>query len=172
MTSRTPLAAVLLALTLAACGGGDGDTKATPSPSASSATASPTPSAMTKEAFVAAANAVCKDVLGKAAEFPDPQTPDEYVSTTEQYVTLLEDGQTRLKALQPPAEDAARWNEFVAANEQQVQIVRDMLPALRTAAEQGDQDGVEAEFATGFERFNEIAEEQAPWAEQYGLSEC
>ena len=167
--TRTPLAAVLLAVALAACGG-DGDTKS--QPSTSSTPSSPTAAPMTKAEFVAAANDVCKEVLGEAANMPDPQAPADYVTTTEKYVTLLEGGQRRLRALQPPAEDSARWKEFVDANEQQIQIVRDMLPAIKTAADKGDKDAVEAEFAAGFERFNEIAEKQAPWAEQYGLTEC
>lgn len=168
--SRMPLAAVVLALALAACGGGDGDTDAQPSPSASSV--SPTPSAMSKTEYVAAANAVCKRVLTEANAVTEPKNGAEFASATEQLLKLVDDGQRDLRALTPPAEDATEVEKFLSENEQQAEVLRTALPKIKAAAEGGDEATAQAEFATAFTQFNEIAGKSEAWAKAYGLTEC
>ena len=162
---RSVIAATVLCAVTVACGGDD------PAPRGSAPPPSPTASPMTKAAYVAAVNKVCKDVL-TASEGIVAETPEQYVAATKDYIKILEDGQARLRALEPPAEDRAKAQEFVAANEQQVQLLRDLLPTIEGQAARGDKAAVEAEFGKAFERFTAIADQQAPWANAYGLTEC
>ncbi|HVF03974.1 MAG TPA: hypothetical protein VNA20_03960 [Frankiaceae bacterium] len=160
------LAAVAACLaTAVACGGGDTSSQPTTAPPT-------TTSALTKEAFVAAVNATCKKALTEAQDVGDPSTAAEYVAGTEKYIGILEEGQRELRALEPPADAKAKYVEFVAANDEQIQLLRDLLPTIQAAAAKNDEAAVEAEFGAAFTEFNAIAEKQAPWANSYELTEC
>lgn len=167
---RTPLAALALCLVAVACGGSDDG--GSPSAAPSATTTSPTPTALSKEAFVAQFNTICKDVLTEADAVAEPTTAAEIADATEQLVEILKEGQAELRAVPPPADAVPQVTEFLDANQEQIDVLEEALPKLDAAATAGDEETAQAEFAAAFTRFNEIAEAQSGWAKEYGLTEC
>jgi hypothetical protein len=154
------LAIVLLAVT--GCGGGDDDGSDGADPS--------------RQEFVAEANAICREGEQKIAEFTragqqelqDAKTDSQRRSavadvlerTSEEYRPYLD----RLRDLEPPADIADEWSEFVDG----ITEAFDLIPELADATREND----EQELAELGRRFTDIAGETRPFAEQAGLDDC
>lgn len=164
-----------LLLSAVACGGDDPTPTASQTPAPSTTTASPTPSAMTKEAWVAAVNGLCKRVETATASLPDePGTAKEYLDGTKTYLDALKAAQTDLEALTPPAADAAAIDKnFVSVGKKQIEIIEGLMPDLEAAAAKNDKAAAEAALQEGFTEFEKVStDETDAWVKQYGLTDC
>ena len=132
----------LLALVAASCGGGDGE----------------------HDAFVDEVNAVCARHLGEVEDLAAPQSTQQletYVNElTRVYRAQLED----LRALEPPADDAADYRRLV----NQMQATLGLYPDLRDAV----RSGVPAAIESVLERANSSNQKAAEAAIELGAEDC
>jgi hypothetical protein len=154
MRGRLSIAALSIAL-LGGCGGGDeGGSEATGS----------------TDSFAAQASAICLDGSVKTAvdaqlEFGQVQ-PDErtQLKLLERYQEVLGDANDQLAALEPPADLAGRYAEFLSARTQSNSARGKVLAALQA----GDQGGADA----GYEQIGRLDSEAYDLAGQLGLDGC
>jgi hypothetical protein len=139
---------VILALVLAGCGG------------------STDPS---EREFVDEANRICREGEAKVAEIvrearrtgdPEEVTADALQQASDAYEPLL----VRLRDLDPPADLREDWNRFLDGVDEAFALFPRLAEATRTA------DG--AELAELADRFEEIAGETRPFAEEHDLDDC
>ena len=157
-------ALVLLCLAAVACGG-KSDPQASPS-------ASPSASALSKAEYVAKVNAVCARVEADAQKVPEPKTADDYLSVVQGFISTIETAQAELRALTPPAADAAEIEaKFLAANDQQALALKVALPALQAAAQSDSTGAAEKAFGEAITAA-ETTDEQDPFATSYGFTSC
>jgi hypothetical protein len=119
---------------------------------------------LTKEEFIAQADAICKEANDKLDALGEPANIEEVATFAEDAIAIQEDALARLRALKPPAEDEATLNEAYALLDQQVELGRQIV----TAAEAGDVAAIEEIVAQG-EPINDQADQIAT---DYGLKEC
>jgi hypothetical protein len=124
------------------CGGGDGE----------------------HEAFVDEVNAVCARHFGEVEALPAPQSTQQletYVSElTRLYRAQLED----LRALEPPADDAADYRRLI----NQMQATLGLYPDLRDAVRSGVPSAIESTL----ERANSSNRKAGEAALELGAEEC
>lgn len=142
-------ATVVAALTLAGCGSNDTPVAGGPTTTAA---------ALTHAQFVSQANAICKagnaKVDAAAKNFADPQNPTqaEIIEATKSVlVPVFTDELSQLRALTPPAADAAK--------------VTELETALDSAIAQAAADPVSALSGDAFSKANTLAG-------QLGLTVC
>ena len=140
--ARAPLIMLVLAAVLAGCGSGEGDPP--------------------RDAFVAEANAICRDGERKiAAMFDDERaTPASLERIAVAYEPYLE----RLDRLDPPQELEPDWREFLAGVDEGF----DLLPQIARAAEAQDEERLREISA----RAEDIADDTRPFAQTNGLDGC
>ncbi len=168
---RTALAGAAL-VAVVACGGGD------PSPRASTslpALPSPTGSPLTKQAWVAAANGVCRDfyAAAKAIGSNDDNSADEYVANVRKGLAAAEDASAGLRALVPPTADAAAIESNVYAYfDALAGGLREAMPAVEEAARKGDRDAAEAAAFAAMAGTRPTMRDSETFIEGYGLKDC
>ena len=95
------------------------------------------------------------------------------MSGTKTYLESLKKAQADMRALTPPAEDAAAIEtNFLSVNDKQIKIIEDLLPGLDAAAAKNDTAAAEKALEGGFEKFTEAAEGTEKWVTDYGLTSC
>jgi hypothetical protein len=150
---RAALLATAVLVVAAACGGnGEGGGEAAEA------------ERLTKEEYIAQADAVCQEAENRFDELGDAQTIEEAAALGEEAVTIGEDQLEQLRAVRPPAEDEATIEEAYDLLEQQLAVARDLVEALR----EEDQAAAQELIAEG-ERLNEEADAIAA---EYGLQVC
>ena len=154
----------MLALALFACGDDDGSSDPT---TTTGEFTTPEPAV---EDFVAEANEICTDTEHAAELFSDEiesaglHSP-ESVRYLRRAAAARQRGLTELRAVRPPEEDAADYEEFLRAYE--VNLVK--LEAVAAAIERGDVD----EARRIEEDVNVSTEEQSdPLAAELGIDDC
>ncbi len=118
MAVRRGVAALTLVL-VAACGGDD---------------------RLSREEYLARADAICTKYEEKLAELGRPRSFEEAVAIGDEAIPLLRDGVDELKELEPPKELEARVDAWNALNERNVEFAED----LRDAAKRRDRARVRA----------------------------
>lgn len=148
----------LVALGIAGCGGDDdGDTTATPTTTAAEA-----PAALSKEELVAQGDGICAEV--NAAVGTVGSTESGAASAAVQVADLYAGMVERLRGLGAPSDDAAGYDEFLAAAEQLAQAESD----VQLAAERGEEEALttaESDASSALASFQSAAS-------AYGFSEC
>ncbi|MCC6224409.1 MAG: hypothetical protein IT201_13085 [Thermoleophilia bacterium] len=140
------VAALALAGVAAGCGGGGGGDR------------------LSKEEFIAQADAICKQANADIDALGEPTSLEEIVTLAASAIKIQEESLAELRALKPPEEDEATLNEAYDLVEQQVEVGK----KVQAAAEAGDMETIEALIAE-----NEPLDEQADQiALDYGLTEC
>ena len=168
--SRAHLILATAVLCTAVACGGDGDSGAAPSASPSTTSVSPTPSEMTKEAYVAEVNTVCRRVTSEVETVGEPKTADEYESALTKLIDIIDRAQADIKKLTPPAADAAEIQEkFVGRNDEQAAKLKAALPSVQSAAQADDDAAAEKAFG---EALTEDDPEIDAWMTSYGLTDC
>jgi hypothetical protein len=140
------LVALAVGVLVAGCGGGGGGGR------------------LTKEGYIAAADAICKEASDKIDALGDPQTAEEVAQLADQVVEISEDQLAQLRALQPPEADEATINEAYDLIEQQIDIARQVGDAARA----NDPAKIQELVQEG-QQINERADQIAV---DYGLKEC
>jgi len=140
-------AAIVLALTIAACGD-DGD--------------EPTPD------LAAAADEICLDVAGQLADArddaPPPDSPEDAAELLEVQLPIRLDGLRRLQALEAPPELVNAWNQYLAVSEDRI----DAQDQALTAAKHSDDDA----FREAQARFERLSDKARNVGERTGLEAC
>lgn len=163
---RLPLvvASAVLVATALACGGDDNGAAPSPSPT----TASPMP--LTKEAYVSAVNAICTRVTSEVEGIAEPKTAKDYETTLVAVIDVIDRAQAGIKALTPPAADAAALQaNFIGPNDEQAAKFKAALPSVRSAAAAGDTEAAEKAFGESLAEDNPTQDE---WMTSYGLTAC
>jgi hypothetical protein len=119
---------------------------------------------LTKEEYIAQADAICQEADAKIDAVPEPQSTEELAEYGEQVVEIGQDQLDRLRALEPPQTDEGTINEAYDLLEQQLAIATDLIDAAR----EDDLEQVQELLAQG-EQLNDQADQIA---EDYGLTEC
>ena len=140
------VAALALAGVAAGCGGGGGDDR------------------LTKEDYIAQADAICKATNEEIDALGEPETLEEVATLAADAIKLQEDGLAELRALEPPEADEATLNEAYALVEQQVDLGRQ----IQEAAEAGDMEKIQELLTQG----EPIDDQADAIATEYGLTEC
>lgn len=154
---RRLVLALLTSVALVACGGSGSDT-------------------VTREEFIAAADAFCKKTNEEAKKrneelqkiATEAKSEDEFwdkvVPELEEGLAWTEDKQAEFKKIEPPEEDRATIDKFVATTQEEI----DLLDRVVNAARKRD-----------LERFGQLATEQEKIdnrgneiARDYGMKEC
>ncbi|MCL4290657.1 MAG: hypothetical protein KJ051_10335 [Thermoleophilia bacterium] len=140
------VAALALAGVAAGCGGGDGGGDR-----------------LTKDEYIAQADAICKAANEKIDALGEPETMEEIATLAADAIEIQEGSLAELRALKPPEEDEATLNEAYALVEQQVEVGK----KVKAAAEAGDLEAIQTLIAE-----NEPLDDQADKiAADYGLTE-
>ncbi len=178
---RRPLTAVILASAIfVACGtegrrASDAPTDpgaATPrAPSTRGGVATTRPRVLSKTAFVAAENAICREYDSRVDALGEPE-PGEYAPWLRKYIGILDHIQKKSKAARPPADAQDDYDRYLRQNEAQATALESALPKLEKADRDDDIEAADEVLDDAFTVFDRIADEQDPWARSYGLSEC
>ncbi len=140
------VAALALAGVAAGCGGGGGGDR------------------LSKEEYIAQADAICKQANEEIDALGEPATLEEIVTLAASAIEIQEESLAELRALKPPEEDEATLNEAYDLVEQQVEVGKQ----VKAAAEAGDMETIQTLIAE-----NDPLDEQADQiALDYGLTEC
>jgi hypothetical protein len=140
------LAALAVVAALAAgCGGGGGDR-------------------LTKEDYIAKADAICKSANEKLDALPAPESLEDVASLADDAIAIQEDALSQLRDLKPPEADEARLNEAYDLLGQQVEIGRQIAQAAK--------DGDEAKVQELLGQIDPVNEQADQIAQDYGLAEC
>lgn len=150
MTVRRSLLSGLLlgVLVLAGCGGGGGGGE----------------ERLTKEEWIAQADAICKRAAQEIDALGTPQSLDEVAELAAKASEIGRRELGEIRALQPPEEDEATIEEMLALSDQLI----DIGEKIGAAAEEGDLAEVQKLLQEG-EPINDQADQLA---QDYGLEEC
>lgn len=169
----------MVALNGSGCGGGDdraddtATTTAAPMTTAeSTTTTSPPPApAATLADWSAEASRLCRE---NAASFGDeePGTADAYLAAVQEAVAKFGTLQERLRALPVPPEQAARIEQYLAYNDQQLEVLRRVVPDLEAAAAGDDLVRAEQVLEPSAFEFGRLAGLQDPFASELGVREA
>jgi len=138
--------AVLVAAVAAGCGGGGGGDR------------------LTKEEYIAQADAICKTANEELDALAEPTSMEEIASLAGSAIAIQEDALAKLRELQPPEADQATLDEALDLVGQQVEIGRQVAEAAKAA----DQAKIE-ELIAQIDPLNTQADQIAT---DYGLVEC
>lgn len=141
----------LAALALAGCGG-DGN---------GGAAAGTT---LTKAEFVAQANALCKDYDARIDALGEPAGIEDLVALAEQAKPIAEEAVAKLRALTPPEDLQAGYDEYLATGDVNVAL----LAELGEAAKSGDVAAIERIGTEG----EANADKAHGIAAELGLADC
>ncbi len=119
---------------------------------------------LSKDEFIAQADAICKEANEKLDALGEPASFEEVASLAGDAIAIQEDAIAQLRALEPPAEDEATLNEAYALLDRQVEVGRQ----IQEAAAAGDAAKIE-ELVAEIEPIDEEADQIAA---DYGLEEC
>jgi hypothetical protein len=119
---------------------------------------------LTKEEFIAAADAICKEANAKLDALGTPTTLEQIAKFAGDAITIQEEALADLKALKPPAADEATINEAYALLDQQLELGRQ----IEAAAKEGDQAKIQ-ELVGEVQPIDSQADQIA---QDYGLKEC
>jgi hypothetical protein len=163
------IAAVLVTI---ACGSEGG----APNPTSASSGVPATPTLTSAEsvdraAFVRSVNAACREYAERdeALEFPDEL--DGYVTFMRAFIENSSDLDEKLSALRPPAtiED---FDDYVADNRRQTDVLRAALPKVEAAVRDDDQAEADVVIDDAIDDFNAVVDDLDPYAQRYGFTEC
>jgi hypothetical protein len=150
-------ALALTVVAIAGCGGGDDDeTTAAPT------TAAEAPATLSKEELIAQGDGICAEVNAAVGTVgtTDSGAASQSVQVADLYAGMVE----RLRGLGTPSDDAAGYDEFLAAAEGLAQAESN----VRLAAERGEEEalrGAEADASSALASFQSAAS-------AYGFTEC
>ena len=137
-----------IALALAACGGED--------------------DALSPQEFRSELNRICRDDTKAAKRFSEPLVDDkEYGRQLRGLLDINAQSRDRLDALEPPEELRAAYEEFLAANDEGVELTRDIADRL----ERGQKRQTILTGTTA-KRVLEIGRRRAAAAERLGTPAC
>jgi hypothetical protein len=131
-------------LLLASCGG-DGD-------------------GLSREEFVAEADAICAEYDQRVQEIEQPQGLDDVERYADEAQPVIEEGMTELRELEPPEELQDDWNAFISSSEESL----DFLDELREAGAAGDPERIQ-EIA---QEVSAVNDEANGIARELGLEDC
>jgi hypothetical protein len=140
------LVALGVAALVAGCGGGGGGDR------------------LSKEEYIAKADAICKEADDKITALGEPQSFEELANLASEAVTIGEEELSALRALQPPEADEATLNSAYELIGRQLEIAGQ----IAAAAKEGDQ----AKIQELIDQATPLQDEARKIAEDYGLTEC
>ena len=169
LRTRALVASLVLTAVATACGSDSPSSQSSPS-----ASTTPTPTWTTKEAWVAGINKICLELEADTENIGEPKTAQDFADATNELVTAMEAANAKTRALAPPPADAAVIEaNFYAPNDKQAAALKAAIPDIEAAAKKKDDQAAAAAFGAAFaDAFDENAEEQSTWMEQYGLKDC
>lgn len=140
--ARIVVAAPLAAMILASCGGDP----------------------LTKEDFLAQADAICAEAEERIEDLERPTNPEQIDGFVQQARELTENTLERLRELEPPEADADQIERMLDA----IQRAVDQLPALAEAAKTNDTQAI----ADASREVQEATETSREIASEYGFEKC
>jgi hypothetical protein len=141
-----PLAGALTLL-LAACGGGSGEEQR-----------------LTADQFRQQADAICKQYEDKINALGSPNSLAELGNFVDKAVPIIEEGNEKLGALQPPEELADDWERAMDLQDQNLGVAKDLQQAIR------DQDTPKVQELLA--KLDETDAQSNQIARNMGLEEC
>ena len=143
---RTALSAVVLVALAAGCGGGNGSER------------------LSRNAYLARADAICRDVDEKRKTLPVPAAIPDIPAYVDRALPILDEARSRLEALRPPSSLDDQVSGWLSA----IRDGRDALSDLRSAAAKGALAKVRAVGSTS----TGIADRARTSARAIGLVDC
>lgn len=141
------LFALVLAIVVAGCGGGGGGGDR-----------------LSKDEYVAQADAICKEVEQKGDAIEEPTSLEDVGRFVDEALPVFDDGLDRLRELRPPAELQDAVDDWLATGNE----TRDLLEELKDAAGDGDAAKVQELGGKG----EDLDKKSDDLARQIGLEEC
>ena len=119
---------------------------------------------LTKEEYIAQADAICKEGNEKMLALAAPTGLEEVAELAGQAIEIQEQAVADLRALKPPEADEAILNEAYDLLDRQIEIGKQ----IQAAAEAGDQ----AKIQELFPQIDSVNRQATQIAKDYGLVEC
>lgn len=141
------LFALVLAIVVAGCGGGGGGGDR-----------------LSKDEYVAQADAICKEVEQKGDAIEEPTSLEDVGRFVDEALPVFDDGLDRLRELRPPAELQDAVDDWLATGNE----TRDLLEELKDVAGDGDAAKVQELGGKG----EDLDKKSDDLARQIGLEEC
>jgi hypothetical protein len=90
------------------------------------------PSASAPPAYLASADAICSEQLGKLSRLPQPTTPEGATSYLPKALAIMQSEVSRLTALQVPADKQAQLKAGLASEGELSNVLRGLLHKLKS----------------------------------------
>lgn len=124
---------------------------------------------LTREEWIASADAICAEMIAQEEEIPEPQSVEDMVAASEQLFEITRTGIDELKDLGAPEGDDGTAGEIVAAFEDLADAGDSFIEAV---AESGSLDEMSAEAEAAFRELEATQQQAKELAEGYGLTGC
>jgi hypothetical protein len=124
---------------------------------------------LTREEWIASADAICAEMIAQEEEIPEPQSVEEMVTASEQVFEITRAGIDDLKDLGAPDGDDGTAGQIVAAFEDLADAGDAFIEAV---AQSGSLDEMSAEAEAAFRDLEATQQEAKELAEGYGLTGC
>ena len=158
-------------LALGSCAGEDRGSDRTPSASGPAAASADSAEASDRRTFVAAVNEACREYARRDEALEFPEDLDAYVAFMRAFIDNSADLDTKLEALDPPS-GIADFDDYVAGNRKQTDILRAALPDVEDAVADGDQAVADEVIDRAIDAFNAVVDELDPYARRQGFTDC
>jgi hypothetical protein len=119
---------------------------------------------LTKEEYIAAADAICEEANAAQDELGEPTTEAEFLELVPQNIAIAEDQMDKLEALVPPAADAETLNGAFKLLRQQIDLIQQYVDAIEAG------DTATADDLSG--QIDAIQAEADQVAIDYGMKVC
>jgi hypothetical protein len=93
---------------------------------------SSSPAASAPPAYLASANAICSQQVGKLDKLPQPTTPEGATSYLPKALAIMQIEETQLTALRVPADKQAQLKAGLASEEELSKVLSGLLHKLRS----------------------------------------
>ena len=166
---RRAVPIVFVVCSLVSCGSDRTGSRQTSQPT--HAPASAVGQSLDRATFVREVNEACADYAQRDEALEFPEELDGYAAFMRAFIDNSADLDARLAALHPPPQ-VEDFDDYIAGNRRQTDVLRAALPKLEAAVADDDQAEADAVIDRAIDDFNAIVDELDPYARRYGFTDC
>ena len=127
---------------------------------------------MTRSAFVAEANSLCRAEQKKGAQIPQPTTAEGFVRSVRTQIADVKALLDALSRLRPPPDLQTDMERWLDQGKRQVVALEDGLPAAEKASRSGDLSATERAYEPAIREYARISIEDPSLDRRLGFSIC
>jgi hypothetical protein len=170
---RRLLLVTFVLISLVSCGSEGRRSTRTPMPSdrGASEPSFDSAEAVDRRRFVGAVNDACREYAERDEALGYPEELDGYVAFMRAFIENSAELDAKLAALDPPVL-VRDFDDYVAGNRRQTDILRAALPKVEAAVARDDQAEADDVIDRAIDDFNAVVDELDPYARRHGFTDC